>query len=117
MQVQVHTDNHIEGHEQLVRQVEIDVSSILDRFADQITRVEVHLSDENGPKSTGDDKRCLLEARLRGLQPIPVTHHAATLELAVGGAADKLEKVLDRTLSKLRDPKGRPSYGDDQTMS
>ncbi|MDB5350465.1 MAG: Sigma 54 modulation protein / ribosomal protein [Planctomycetota bacterium] len=110
MQVQVHTDNHISGREALVDRVETEVEGTLSRFAGRLTRVEVFLSDENGPKHGSDDKRCLMEARIAGHQPLTVTHHAATLDEAIAGAALKLEHNLDHTLGKLHDPKGRLSY-------
>jgi hypothetical protein len=54
--------------------MEAVVRDSLDRFSEQITRVEVHLSDQNSDKKFGnEDKRCLLEARLAGLQPISVS--------------------------------------------
>jgi ribosome-associated translation inhibitor RaiA len=71
--------------------------------SDRITRVEVHLSDQNGDKSGQDDKRCMLEARLEGRQPTVVTHHAASLDEAVDGAADKLKRFLESTLERLED--------------
>ena len=74
----------------------------LNRFSDQITRVEVHLSDENAHKEGSDDKRCLLEARLKGMKPIAVSHNAETLDFAVSGAIDKLMKTLESTIGKLR---------------
>lgn len=99
---QINTDSNIEGHDELVQQVEAVVRGALDRFSEQITRVEVHLSDENSDKKFGtDDKRCLLEARLAGLQLIAVSHQAATLEQAVDGAAEKLKRSLDSTLGRL----------------
>ena len=102
MKVQINTDSNIEGHDELVQLVEAVVRSALDRFSEQITRVEVHLSDENSDKKFGtDDKRCLLEARLAGLQTIAVSHQAATLEQAVDGAAEKLKRSLDSTLGRL----------------
>jgi len=79
------------------------VEEALSRFSDQITRVEVHLSDENSHKSGQNDKRCLMEARLEGRRPTAVTHQAATLGQAVDGAADKLQKVIESTLGRLRD--------------
>jgi hypothetical protein len=85
------------------------------RFADQITRVEVHLSDENSQKGGDEDKRCLLEARLAGLQPMAVSHQAATLPQAIDGAATKLAKALESTLGRLGSQKGRPSSGGNQT--
>ena len=102
MKVQINTDSNIEGHDELVQLVEAVVRSALDRFSEQITRVEVHLSDENSDKKFGtDDKRCLLEARLAGLQTIAVSHQAATLEQAVDGTAEKLKRSLDSTLGRL----------------
>lgn len=84
----------------------------LDRFSDRVTRIEVHLSDTNsGAKGGSDDIRCVLEARLAGMNPISVRNRAATPEQAVAGAADKLEKVLQRNLDRLSRTKGRTSYG------
>ena len=78
MQVQLNTDRQITVDDQLAHQVEAALEGALSRFSDQITRVEVHLSDENSHKG-GDDKRCMLEARLAGLEPMAVSHQAATL--------------------------------------
>lgn len=100
MQVQLNTDSHIEGREALTAQVSGIVQSALSRFSDHITRVEVHLSDENSHKSGQNDKRCLLEARIEGRQPIAVTHHASTLDEAVDGAANKLARLIEHTLGR-----------------
>jgi ribosome-associated translation inhibitor RaiA len=117
MNIQVNTDNHIQGGVELTRQVEAVVEGALGRFGDRITRVEVHLSDESSSaKSRDDDKRCVMEARLAGLQPISVSHQGASVEQALDGAADKLERMLDRTLGRRDDPKGRTSFGGDQTI-
>jgi ribosomal subunit interface protein len=103
MQIQINTDSNIEGREKLAAHVKGVVESALSRFSDRITRVEVHLSDENSHKSGQDDKRCMMEARLEGRQPTAVTHQAATLDQAVDGAADKLKRSLESTLERLRD--------------
>lgn len=101
MQIQVNTDNRVAGSDELALKVEAVVGSALGRFGDRITRVEVHLNDVNGPKRGDDDNRCMMEARLAGLQPISVTHEAATLDQALEGAARKLERSLESTLGKL----------------
>jgi len=101
MRVQIHTDRHLEAPDEMARQFVAVVEAAMSRFGDKITRVEVHLSDVNGNKSGGDDKRCLLEARLAGLRPIAVSHQAAALALAVDGATEKLERSLDSTLGRL----------------
>jgi ribosome-associated translation inhibitor RaiA len=102
MQIQINTDRNIEGDEATMQLVEGVVSSALDRFSEQITRVEVHFRDENSNKKGGiDDLRCMMEARLSGLQPIAVTHNAPTLEEAADGAAGKMKRSLESTLGRL----------------
>jgi ribosome-associated translation inhibitor RaiA len=104
MQIQVNTDNHIEGSAKLTQYIEGVVSDSLDRFSKRITRVEVQLTDENSSKKGGDDDiRCTMEARLNGMKPITVSHEGSVIDQAVSGCANKLEKTLKRTLDKIRD--------------
>jgi ribosome-associated translation inhibitor RaiA len=95
VQVQINTDHNIHSDEALAAWVTGVVESALARASDRITRVEVHLSDENGRKSGQKDKRCLMEARLEGRHPIAVTEHAATLDKAVNGASEKLARMIE----------------------
>lgn len=116
MQIQVNTDNHIQGSAELTRQVEMVVEGALRRFGDRVTRVEVHLRDENSSHKFGDnDKFCVMEARLAGLQPIAVSHQGSSLEQAIDGAADTLQQTLERTLERRDRPQGRTSYAGDQS--
>lgn len=102
MIILVNTDSNVEGNREMTQQIETLVENSLERFGDQITRVELHLSDENSDKKFGtDDMRCLLEARLAGIQLIAVSHQAATIEQAVDGAVDKMVRLIDSTLGKL----------------
>lgn len=104
MQIQVNTDRNIEGHEALAAQIRGVVESALSRHEDFITRVEVHLSDENSNKKGGnDDIRCMMEARLEGRQPAAITHQAATVEQAVDGAVDKMARMIESTLGRLHE--------------
>jgi len=103
MQVQVHTDSSLQGSAHLTQTVESAVQTAVHRWAGRITRVEVHLSDLNRHKGGADDKRCLMEARLAGLQPIAVAHQAGTVPEAIDGAAQKLHKILESTLGRLND--------------
>lgn len=103
MHVQTNTDRNIPASEALEVMVETAVIGALGRFAEQVTRVEVHLTDENGAKGGVDDKRCLMEARLAGRPPMAVTHQAATLEQAMDGAAAKLARSVESTLSRVRE--------------
>ncbi len=111
MQIQVNTDRNIDGSAELIRQVVATLEDALSRFSNRITRIEVHLSDENGSQKPGDsDKRCVLEARLTGMQPVKVSADGSSREQALGDAAKNLVKLLGRTLDRLGNPKGRSSY-------
>lgn len=101
MHIQINTDKNVEGPDAFSDQMKAIVESTLNRFDEHITRVEVHLSDENSDKAGINDKRCLMEARLEGRQPIAVTHRAANSDLAVRGAAEKLKHVIESTLGRL----------------
>lgn len=116
MQIQVNTDRHIDGSAELKTQVETTLEDALSRFSNRITRLEVHLSDENGSqKSDGSDKRCVLEARLTGMKPIKVSANGSSHEQALNEGSKKLEKLLGRTLDRLDNPKGRASYAGEGT--
>ena len=103
MQVQVKTDRHIEGSAALAERVRATVESTLARFSDRITRVEVHLSDENGAAKGGFDMRCVMEARVNGRPPTAVTATAPAVDEAIVGAAEKLERAIESMLGRLND--------------
>ena len=63
MQIQANTDDNVGGTDALPRHIEDGVRATLGHLASQITRVEVHLGDENAAKSGGVDKRCLMKTR------------------------------------------------------
>ena len=102
MKIQFNTDKNVTGSEELKTSMTAFISEDLSRYSDQITRLEVHLSDEDGIKHGQNDKRCMIEARLEGMQPIAVTNHADTHEQAVTGAVDKLKSSLNTIHGRLR---------------
>ena len=102
MIIQTNTDKNITGSDELSAYIESTISDALTRFSDKISRVEVHLSDENSHKEGQNDKRCMLEARIEGMKPIAVTHQDVTMEQAIDGALDKLETSLQTIFGKLR---------------
>jgi ribosome-associated translation inhibitor RaiA len=101
MYIQINTDHNIEGHQALNTQISGEVESALSRFNDDITRVEVSLSDVNSDKKGGDDDmHCMMKVRLKGRRPIAITHQAATVDQAVDGAVDKLVSLIETTLGR-----------------
>jgi ribosome-associated translation inhibitor RaiA len=103
MKIQFNTDKTITGDERHEDFFTTLIVEELDRYASHITRVEAHLTDQNGKKDGINDIRCLLEARIEGKQPIAVSDQAATLEKAVSGAIEKLRHALETKLSKMED--------------
>ncbi|HMM67720.1 MAG TPA: HPF/RaiA family ribosome-associated protein [Dokdonella sp.] len=108
MKIQINTDHTIQGREALAERYSDDVAGALANVSRHVTRVEVHLSDENGEKGGQGDKRCTMEARLEGRQPIAVTEHASTLDLALHGACDKLARRIGDIVDAQRDSKRQP---------
>ncbi len=100
MKVQLNTDSNIQGDEALAEHVQGVVDGALERFK-QVSRVEVHLSDVNAGKSGDNDKRCVMEARVDGHQPVVASEDAATVRGAIGGSARKLQRALESTFGKL----------------
>ena len=103
MRIQINTDSSVQGDARLEEIVEGIVSERLDRFRSDLTRVEVHIRDENGEKGGPDDTRCMMEARPKGLGPVAVTHHASNVEDSVTGAVAKLRRNLDSNFGKRKE--------------
>jgi len=103
MQIQVNTDHNTDGGEKVRDYVRGVVEHAAAHFSGHITRVEVHLGDENGAKAGADDKRCMMEARVENRHPIAVTHRAATTNEAIAGAAGKLKRALSHQLQRLHE--------------
>ena len=102
MKVQVNTSNDIENKDTLERWASEFLNEHLARFEQDITSIEVQMTDENhAGKGGGIDKRCMMEARVNGRAPIAVTNYAADQNLAFRGAAEKLEHALDHAFGKL----------------
>lgn len=107
MQVQVHTDDNIQGGESLAQWISEETTAKLARFRDHVTRVEVFLTDLDAGKAGPLDKRCRVEARPAGRQPVTVTADGDKLASAFTGALDKLIRALDTDMGRLKDKNGR----------
>lgn len=103
MKIIVNTDRNISGHEAMREKIRGQVESALSRIGESITRVEVHLSDENGKKKGLNDIRCMLEARLENHPPLAVTNQSDSLEQSVDGASEKMLRLVESTLGRMRD--------------
>ena len=105
MLIQFNHDNHVEAHQEFVPDIIAQLESSLARFAAQVTRVEVYMHDMNADRSGDADKRCTIEVKASGYDPIAVSSDAANIMTAFHGARDKVVRTLDRRLGRLRHPK------------
>ncbi len=103
MEIQVRTDRNVIGTPDLIAEVEQEVIDGLRVFSDRITTAQVHLGDENGDKWGNADNRCMIEVRPTGHRPVAVTHHAATMDAAISGAARQMHDRLESLFGRLDD--------------
>jgi len=100
MQVQFNSDSSVMGTDNVAERIEAMLREKLARFSDRLTRLEVHVSDENAGKGGSDDKTCMIEARPRGGKPLGVTAHAGKVDDAARKAANVLAERLERHFGK-----------------
>lgn len=100
MQVQFNSDSSVMGTQNVAERIEAQVRDRLSRFEDRLTRLVVHVRDENGRKGGDDDKACTIEARPRSGRAIGVTAHASDVDTAARQAANTLAQRLERHFGK-----------------
>ena len=100
MEIQFNTDNQISGTNNVAERVETQLRDRLGRFEDRLTRLEVHIGDQNGPKGGGGDIRCSIEARPRGSEPMVVSADASDVDAAARLAANKMVSRLNTYFGK-----------------
>lgn len=109
MQFQFNSDSSVMGTENVAERIEAQLRERLARFEDRLSRLEVHVRDENGPKGGGDDKTCVIEARIKGEKPISVSGKAGDVDAAARTAANTLVQRLERHFGKVERHKHDPS--------
>ncbi|MFN3168961.1 MAG: HPF/RaiA family ribosome-associated protein [Phycisphaeraceae bacterium] len=77
------------------------VAKELGHLTDKVTRVEVHLRDDNSAaKSSSNDKRCTMEARPAGRKPLVVDHAGDDLYSVIAETAGKLSRALKKNVDR-----------------
>lgn len=102
MIIQINTDKVVTGEERSSDFFTAQVAEAMKRFESHITRIEVHLKDENGKEDGYNKISCLIEARLEGRQPIAVTNQADTTDLAFSGAINTVKSAVETILEKTK---------------
>ncbi|WP_141736384.1 HPF/RaiA family ribosome-associated protein [Oligoflexus tunisiensis] len=111
MYIQVNAHNSITAPARLQSWASEELERALSRFSTKLSRIEVYLSDENQHKEGSNDKRCSIEAKMDGFPMMAVAHQGDTIGEALQGAAEKLQRMLDKKLGKLQHHKGNTPVG------
>ena len=69
-------------------------------FVERLTRVEAHVSDDNGEKHGSRDRRCVLEARPRSMDPVVASCEGDDIYQVVREASRKLSRALAHRFEK-----------------
>ena len=103
MQVIINSDNQIDLDSDSIQDLESTIADSLERFGKWVTRVEVHLTDENSANKGGtDDIRCLMEARPANQQPVSIEVRASTVDHAIAEGTKTMERRLGTMADKAR---------------
>nr|WP_314444123.1 HPF/RaiA family ribosome-associated protein [uncultured Sphingomonas sp.] len=105
MLFQFNSDNQVHGDTEVETRIQSLVEARLRNVQHRLTRVEVHVGEINGPRG-GVDKRCAVELRPNGLDPVTATDTADTIEQAAAGATDKAVAAFQRVIGRTTTRKG-----------
>lgn len=103
MIIQINTDNNIEGSENMEAYYTEQLEHGLKHYSEYITRLEVHVSDQNADKGGADDIQCRIEARVRNQEPVMVEAQEENQEAALANAIDKMQAVMRKMKGKMTD--------------
>ena len=74
----------------------------LNRFGTSINRVNVRLTDLNGPKG-GADKECLIVVKLKKRGEVVVQGNGMTCDVALDYCAHRISRAVSRKLARSRE--------------
>ena len=110
MQVIINSDNQVDLQDDFRQHWQTEITSSLQRFSDWITRIEVHLTDENSNSKGGiDDIRCLIEARPADRQPVSIEVRGESAESALADGVQTLGRRLGTMIEKKRTQQRKPN--------
>ncbi|MFK8111900.1 MAG: HPF/RaiA family ribosome-associated protein [Rubripirellula sp.] len=89
----------------------------LSRFDDRITRVDLVVSDENGPRG-GIDKACRITVALNQARDVIVRHKDVDMAKAISRIAERAGRAVSRAIEKTQSfERIRPIFYDDSVVS
>lgn len=106
------TDRHRLLNSDLRELAERRMLFALSRFDDRINRVDLVISDENGPRG-GVDKACRIMVSLKGGADVIVRDKDADMATCLSNVAERTGRAVSRALSKRQSfDRSRPEFRD-----
>lgn len=102
MQIQIRWSD-VESSDALGKHINEQIKHALRHLEGRFTAVNVHIHDENAGKHGGNDKRCVIEARPAGYDPLSVESNGDDFYITVNAAARKLQAAAESFIEKHRD--------------
>jgi ribosomal subunit interface protein len=110
MQIQVHFSD-VQNSWAINNHVHQRLANALKTGLDQITRIDVHLHDDSGPaKSGSSDKRCTIEMRLAGMDPMSIEQRGNDMYAVINHATRKLQQTLSKARDRQREHRQQLRY-------
>ena len=101
MQIQINYGS-LSRSDALTEHVQKQVEHAMRHYVDRFTRIEVHLHDDNAAKSGPNDKRCVIEARPSGANPLVVESTGSDAYATATEASKKLERAARHWVERHR---------------
>ena len=103
MIVNINIDKSLDKAERHQEYLSDLIKKSLNNYTDHITRIEIQIKDVNGIKEGLKDTNCMIEARIKGRQPMAINNRADDIETAIKGAVDKIKSALETIMGKIQD--------------
>ena len=100
MKIQINA-RHLALTQELKKYVKRRLKFALGSRFEQVKRVEVTLSDINGPKG-GEDKRCQVLLKIQGQQDVVIDDVQSHLYAAIDRAANRASQTVSKRINRLR---------------
>ena len=107
MKIQFNADESIKDSEKGPVYFTSWITKELKDYNSEITHVDVNLTYENAASAVFSDYVCLLKIKIKDKEPLAVSSHADSLELAVSEAIDKLLNSVEVILGQVRSKKDK----------
>jgi len=110
MRLSVHTKGVVLSEE--LRQFASEKLAVaLERLLGSVQKIQLHLTDTNGPNRNGPDKSCRVVVQIHNQKSLVLEDRDSNLGLVIDRITDRLGAAVSRRVDRLRN-KQRFSMGD-----